>query len=177
MYAEKKEMLKERELQRMVKQYLRWSLEEENPNEDYSYIENLPYDNLPCSNEERAELRAYAEERIIELEENVTFNTDVYGQRFTPNWPMNLVRGIYGYQESYDFIVENVDEVFEEILKTFPLVRAQCLLKRYKEGMSWDGICDELNIYVTELEEHICMGLRNLRHPSNSKKLVKKKAV
>lgn len=71
MYTDKEQQLREKELQRTVKQYLQGRRERENPEGDYKFIETCPYDELPCSEEEKAALCAIAEGRLPDLEAEI----------------------------------------------------------------------------------------------------------
>lgn len=169
MYQERKEKLRENEIKRMVRQYLYWRRKFKNPDGDYTYIKNLPYEELPC--EERASLREYAEKRLLELEKDeIPYLIKHNELILTKFWPRNLYESIFGEQI---ILLPDSEKTLLSALHSLHPTEEKCMLKFYQERKRWDEVCDELDIYEVELHERICKSLRKLRRPSISKELAK----
>lgn len=171
MYQDRKKILREQELQRTVKQYLR-GCREIASGKDFSFIDVLSYDELPCDKAEKAELRKIAEERLPELEmAAVSEMTAHCNSVHRICWPMNLYVTVFGEHEIT--LKDGAEKSLMSAIQTVEPIERSCLLKLYKEDKQWEDICDELDIYVTEFDERICRGLRKLRHPSRMWELIK----
>lgn len=160
MYQDKVEILRENELQRIVKRILSVRREDRK-----GIIMDLPYDKIPCDDAEKAELRAIAKESLLELEKAfpdlVAYNQYVRGK----SWPENL------YETIFDSTLERIGCTLSEMaekallkaLKILPQKTQTCVLLFFKEKMMWDEICDKLDIYFTELDSIINRTIRHLR--------------
>lgn len=171
MYKEKEQMLREKELQRMVIQYLYYRRDMATPGGvDWADFEKLSYDNLPCSEEEKQDMREYAEQRLPELEENLPELKLYLDYIRELSWPLNLMLAIFGIYPT--FIPDSdAEEVLMSLLKELHPMEEKCMLMFYKDEKDTEEICDELNIHMVELDERISVGLRKLKHPSKARKL------
>ena len=161
MTEEMTKKLREHELERMTAQYL-FRRRERAMNEELARIGGLPFDRLPCDEEEKQELYGLAKERLSELEEEIPAFKDYCEKIRKTEWPRNL------YEEIFHeplLLKEGAEEKMRSNLGEFPAIERECILKLFCEKKSCDEICEALNIYPTELKEQFLSGLRRLRHP------------
>lgn len=169
MYQNKVKKLREQELQKIVAFQLYLKRGVADPHGNYDYIKDLPYNELPCDAEEKQELRKYAEERLLELEDDIPVFLSHCELVSSVQWPMNLYSSIFSNQDIT--LKVGAEEALLSAIHTLEPEQETCVLKLYKEGLLWESICDELDMYIAELNEHICQGIRKLRRPLNSKLL------
>ncbi len=153
--------LRERELERMTAQYY-CRRREEAMGEELSRLYTLPYDELPCDGREKKELYNIAKERLCKFEEEIPAFKNYCRRMCEKAWPQNLYEEILGEPL---LVKEGAEERVHSNLNSFSRMERACILKLFCERKNCDEICEELQIYPTELEEHITWGLRRLRHP------------
>lgn len=167
MNEERTNELREHELERMTAQYLYLRREREK-DEELARIRELPFEKLPCGEEEKRELYEFAKERLTELEEEIPlFREFCEGLRGTV-WPQNLCHSLF---QSPLLLKEGAEAAVLTALSRISPAERQCLLGLYREQKTCDELCEELGIYITELDEHVCFGLRRLRHPRHSQRI------
>lgn len=166
MYRDKIEILREKELQRMVKMYWcgRRNVKE---NEARSYVDGPSYDELSFAEGEREELRAIAEERLPMFEDKISHFVAWSKSIQKKSWPRNLFEVLIGKEVSGEYApTEWAEGVLLSVLEeTFAPKVTKCILLLYKDKKPWDEICDEMDIYATELDEIHNFAIRKLRHP------------
>ena len=153
--------LREHELKRMTTQYYCGRREQE-MGEELSRLYTLSYDELPCDEKEKKALYNIAKERLCKFEEEIPAFKNYCKRMCEKAWPQNLYEEILGGPL---LVKEGAEERVRSNLNSFPRMERECILKLFCERKNCDEICEELQIYPTELEEHITWGLRRMRHP------------
>ncbi len=153
--------LRERELECMSAQYY-CRRREQAMGEELSRLYALSYDELPCDEREKKALYDIAKERLCKFEEEIPAFQNYCKRMCEKAWPQNLYEEILGGPL---LVKAGAEERVKNNLNAFPRMERECILKLFCERKNCDEICEELQIYPTELEEHITWGIRRLRHP------------
>lgn len=166
MYQDKKEILREKELQRMVKMY--WSRRRDvDRNEACYFVDGPSCDELSFAEGKREELRAIAEERLPMFEDEIPHFVAWTKNIRKRSWPLNLFKTIFGDGVNEEYAPnERAEGVLLSVLEeAFAPKVTKCILLLYKDKKPWDEICDEMDMYATELDEIHNFVIRKLRHP------------
>lgn len=159
--------LREHELKRMSAQYYCGRREQE-MGKELARLRTLSYDELPCDEGEKKALYNIAKERLEKFEEEIPAFKNYCKRMCEKTWPQNLYEEIFGKPL---LVKEGAEERVKNKLNSFTHRERECLLMLFCERKNCDEICEELQIYPTELEEHVTWGLRRLRHPRYSRNL------
>ena len=119
--------LRERELERMSAQYY-CRRRERAMNEELARIGGLPFDRLPCDEEEKQELYGLAKERLSELEEEIPAFKDYCEKIRKTEWPKNLYEEIF---HEPILLKEGAKEKMRSNLGEFPAIERECILKLF----------------------------------------------
>ena len=173
MSESKLEQLKKKELERQVRLCLYSAACERDPKGDYSGFDEIPYEALPFKRGEEKRLRRVIEENQFAHEQMVEHYFKTSGEITKPySWPENLVRVVLG--KKIFSVAHNTKRLPKGFLEVLSNKERECSELIYRDGKSWQEVCEALNCYVCYLYTLLKSSYDKLRQAVIDNKLFRK---